>query len=388
MAIEPGPELAPHAAHEQDSRGRRHPEPPPRSRGEYQRDCDRITHAAAFRCLEYKTQVMVNHADGPFRTRLTHSMEVARLSRTLARSLGLNEDLAEAIALGHDLGHTPFGHVGQGILDGCMKDYGGFEHNIQSLRVVDKLEEKYAGFPGLNLCFETREGLLKRCSKKLAPMLGDVGERFLNGHQPSLEAQLVDLADRVAYTNHDLDDGLKLGILSLEETRELELYAQAYDETADRVGEQRLQVLLHETNRRMINRMMLDLISETRSNLAELGPTSIDEVRRAPGKLASFSTDMSRLLHPVTSFLYDKYYCDPRLVESRDRAVAMIRELFSALMECPNLLSDELFARRLQKRERADGEAGRARTIADYIAGQSDRSIGKEHARVCGTSRG
>ena len=374
--------LAPYAARAGDSRGRAHPEPAAESRDAYQRDCDRITHAAAFRCLEYKTQVMVNHADGYFRTRLTHTMEVARLSRTLARALRLNEDLAEAVALAHDLGHTPFGHVGQDILNRCMREHGGFEHNIQSLRVVDELEEKYAAFPGLNLCFETREGLLKRCPRELARQLGAVGERFLQDRRPSLEAQLVDVADRIAYTNHDLDDGLKLGFLDLGDVRALALYGEAYDAVQGEHGAQARHVLQHEANRRMINRMMLDLIDATRARLAEHAPASAEDVRACPERLAGFSADLRSLLAPVTRFLHERYYHHPVLVENRTRAVDSITQLFGVLMECPELLADPLALGRVREKERRRGMAGRARGIADYLAGLSDRSILRECARL------
>ncbi len=218
--------LAPYAVTEAVSRGRRLPEAPPAARGEFQRDRDRIVHSTAFRRLEYKTQFFVNHEGDLFRTRLTHSIDVAQITRTIARALRLNEDLAEAVALAHDLGHTPFGHAGQEALNACMKDYGGFEHNLQSLRTVDVLEESYAAFDGLNLMFETREGILKHCSPKNAELLGDVGRRFLEGRQPSLEAQLANLADEIAYNNHDVDDGLRSGLISREQLDEVPIFAR------------------------------------------------------------------------------------------------------------------------------------------------------------------
>ncbi|GAC1635245.1 MAG: hypothetical protein NVS9B10_31270 [Nevskia sp.] len=213
--------LAPYAAREENSRGRRHREEAPATRSEYQRDRDRIVHSAAFRRLEYKTQVFVNHEGDLFRNRLTHSLEVAQITRSLARTLALNEDLSEAIALAHDLGHTPFGHAGQDALNDCMRDHGGFEHNAQSLRVVDELEDKYADFVGLNLTFETREGILKHCSERRARELGDVGERFLARQQPGLEAQLTNVADQIAYNNHDVDDGLRAGLFEIADLMEL-----------------------------------------------------------------------------------------------------------------------------------------------------------------------
>ena len=221
--------LAPYAASDEQSRGRRYKERAPTFRGEFQRDRDRIIHSTAFRRLVYKTQVFVNHEGDLYRTRLTHSIEVAQIARTIARALQLNETLAEAICLAHDLGHTPFGHAGQDALNDCMKPFGGFEHNLQSLRVVDELEERYAAFPGLNLTFESREGILKHCSINNARQLGDVGERFIKREQPSLEAQIANLADEIAYNNHDLDDGLRAGLLSIEELREVPLFRRQYE---------------------------------------------------------------------------------------------------------------------------------------------------------------
>src|SRR6186713_966869 len=221
--------LAPYAAIDERSRGRRHPEPPPRFRSEFQRDRDRIIHSNAFRRLVYKTQVFVNHEGDLYRTRITHSLEVAQIGRTVARALQLNETLTEAICLAHDLGHTPFGHAGQDALNDCMRDYGGFEHNLQSLRVVDELEERYAAFPGLNLTFETREGILKHCSVNNARQLGDVGERFIHRLQPTLEAQIANLSDEIAYNNHDLDDGLRAGLITLDALKNVPLFKRQYD---------------------------------------------------------------------------------------------------------------------------------------------------------------
>lgn len=385
MAVEtPGPAgLAAYAASAAQSRGRVYEEPADAARAPYQRDCDRIIHAAAYRCLEYKTQVMVNHADGFFRTRLTHSMEVAKLARALARALRLNEDLAEAVALAHDLGHTPFGHVGQDVLDECMRGHGGFEHNVQSLRVIDRLEHKYAAFPGLNLCFETREGVLKRCPRELVRFFGPVAERFRRGWQPSLEAQLVDLADRIAYTNHDLDDGLGLEMLALEDARGLELFERAYREARALGPELPRHSLLHEINRRMIHGMMQDLTAATRARLAAARPASLQEVREQPAPLAGFSAEMRAALKPVTRFLNERYYRHARLLEMAAQAKKVIRELFQALMERPEELPERLAARRRDKEEKY-GVDGRARVIADYIAGLSDRHILEVHGRLCG----
>jgi dGTPase len=236
-------QLAPYAACAAATRGRVHAEPPAATRSDFQRDRDRIVHSTAFRRLEYKTQVFVNHEGDLFRTRLTHSLEVAQIARALARALGANEDLVEAIALAHDLGHTPFGHAGQDALNDCMRPYGGFEHNLQSLRVVDELEERYAAFNGLNLCFETREGILKHCSPDNARRLGELGERFLRRRQPSLEAQLTNLADEIAYNNHDIDDGLRSGLLTLAQLEEVPLFARharAVSAEHPAIGERRM----------------------------------------------------------------------------------------------------------------------------------------------------
>ena len=253
-------ELAPCAADERYSRGRRYPEPAPEYRGEYQRDRDRIIHSTAFRRLVYKTQVFVNHEGDLYRTRLTHSLEVSQIGRSVAHALHLNEPLTEAICLAHDLGHTPFGHAGQDELNACMREFGGFEHNLQSLRVVDELEAKYADFPGLNLMFETREGILKHCSTRNARELGDVGERFLKREQPGLEAQLANIADAIAYNNHDVDDGIRSGLLSLEQLCEQPLFAAGLDDVKTRYPELEDRRLIYETIRRMIGTVVTDLI--------------------------------------------------------------------------------------------------------------------------------
>ena len=373
--------FAPYAASEFNSLGRQHSEPPDKFRTLYQRDCDRIIHAAAFRSLEYKTQVMVNHADGSFRTRLTHSIEVAKLSRTLSRALRLNEDLSESIALAHDLGHTPFGHAGQDALDDCMKEYGGFEHNLQSLRVIDKLEHKYAEFRGLNLSFETREGVLKRCPKEIAKTLGPLGERFLKGGSPTLEAQLVDFADQIAYTNHDLDDGLRLGFLDLEEVCELGLFSRAYGEAGKALPKLSRHALLHEANRRMITAMMVDLILATGKRIEQARPDSPQAVRACADRLAGFSDELRAELAPITRLLHEKYYRHYQLVRLTGKAVRVMRELFGSFMENPKLLPTELH-RKVREKEAARGEAGQARVIADYIASLSDRHILAEHRKI------
>src|SRR5580698_1076210 len=287
--------LAPYAAHAEHSRGRRHPEPKPEYRSEYQRDRDRIIHSTAFRRLVYKTQVFVNHEGDLYRTRLTHSLEVAQIARTIARALRLNEVLSEAICLAHDLGHTPFGHAGQDALNACMREFGGFEHNLQSLRVVDVLEEHYAEFDGLNLTFECREGILKHCSQTNALELGDVGERFIRRLQPGLEAQLANFADEIAYNNHDVDDGIRAGLISVEQLLAIPLFAQYHDEVSRRYPGLAGRKLVYEILRRMINRLVTDLIDTSASSLAAAGVRSAADVRSHGSLLIGFSDETREL---------------------------------------------------------------------------------------------
>ena len=373
--------LAPYAAHPERTRGRRHREPPATTRTEYQRDRDRIVHSTAFRRLEYKTQVFVNHEGDLFRTRLTHSLEVAQIARTLARALALNEDLAEAVALAHDLGHTPFGHAGQDALNACMRPYGGFEHNAQSLRVVDDLEDKYASFRGLNLTFETREGILKHCSLRRARALGDVGERFLKKRQPGLEAQIANLADEIAYNNHDLDDGLRAGLLTFEQlegvpivARHLTLARRAYRKLSDKQ-------LRHEAIRRLINTLVTDVIDQTRHNLAAAVPAGIDDIRTQRRPLVAFSTGVRRDATTLKRFLYRHMYRHERVARMTDRAHEVVTELFRAFFERPARMPEE-HAADARAAERADGKAGRARVVADYVAGMTDRYALDQHDRL------
>ena len=378
--------LAPYAAHPERSRGRRHPEPPPALRTEYQRDRDRIIHSAAFRRLMYKTQVFVNHEGDMFRTRLTHSMEVAQIARTAARALGLNEDLTEAIALAHDLGHTPFGHAGQDALDACMRPYGGFEHNLQSLRVVDELEHRYARFRGLNLTFETREGILKHCSPMKAEDLGELGRRFREGTQPGLEAQLVNLADEIAYNSHDVDDGLRAGLLTVEGLCEVELFREAW-EAAGRAhpgiaGRRRV----HETVRRLIDAQVRDLVETSRARIAEAAPSDIEAVRALREPLIGFSDPMGARHVALKRHLRDHLYRHYRVRRMTAKARRVVRALYEAFMEEPGLLPPEAagHARRLEAEQ---GEGGRARAVADYIAGMTDRYAIAEHARLFDPAR-
>ncbi len=382
-AFTPRPvELAPYACHESRSRGRRHPEPPPAGhRGEYQRDRDRIVHSTAFRRLVYKTQVFVNHEGDLYRTRLTHSLEVAQIARSVCGALGLNESLCEAICLAHDLGHTPFGHAGQDALNECMRDYGGFEHNLQSLRVVDELEERYAEFAGLNLTFECREGILKHCSLKNAATLGDVGERFIRRQQPSLEAQLANVADEIAYNNHDVDDGLRAGLVTTKELRTVALFARHHDVVEARypgISERRL---IHEVVRRMINEVVNDLIDTTRGRLAAALPTDVEAVRAGGAALVGFSDRIAADHLEAKRFLRERVYRHFRVVRMTTKAQRVVRELFNSYFGDIRLLPDEHreAARRLEER---DGIDGRARAVADYIAGMTDRYAILEHSRL------
>jgi dGTPase len=339
------PILAPYAADEQQSRGRRHAEGRARYRGEYQRDRDRIVHSTAFRRLVYKTQVFVNHEGDLYRTRLTHSLEVAQIARTVAVALDLNEPLTEAICLAHDLGHTPFGHAGQDELNTCMREFGGFEHNLQSLRVVDELEAKYADFPGLNLMFETREGILKHCSVKNARELGDVGERFLQRRQPGLEGQLANIADAIAYNNHDVDDGFRAGLLSLEQLCAQPLFGQQYEKVRARYPALEDRRLIYEIIRRMIDTVVSDLIETTRQNLASLQPQSIDEVRQAPNALVVLSGEIYEQHVSLKRFLNKHLYSHEKKLAMTRQAKCIVRELFAAYSADMQQMPDEFSAR-------------------------------------------
>ena len=381
VAHQPVPALAPYAADPVRSRGRRHSEPAPAYRSEFQRDRDRIVHSSAFRRLEYKTQVFVNHEGDMFRTRLTHSIEVAQIGRSIARTLGLNEDLTEAVALAHDLGHTPFGHAGQDALNDCMKSYGGFEHNLQSLRVVDELEERYAEFGGLNLTFETREGILKHCSADKAAALGDLGQRFIHKRQPGLEAQLANLADEIAYNNHDVDDGLRAGLISIEQLCGVRLFAILYAETKALYPSLTERRIIHEVIRRMINRLVTDLVEASRERLMRLRPADIDAVRVHPAALIGFSDDVAAESLELKRFLHKNMYQHYRVRRMNVKAGRIIRALFQVFMEDVRLMPDE-HQDKVRVLEEQAGAAGRARGVADYIAGMTDRYVIKEHERI------
>ncbi len=401
--------VAPYACDPAATRGRRHAEAPAPTRTEFQRDRDRIVHSTAFRRLVYKTQVFLNHEGDLFRTRMTHSLEVAQLARSIARPLGLNEDLVEAIALAHDLGHTPFGHAGQDALNGCMADWGGFEHNLQSLRVVDHLEERYPEFDGLNLTFESREGILKHCShhnarllESLEPEYADgqpgVGGRFLEHKRPSLEAQLCNLADEIAYNAHDVDDGVRSGLITQEQLQSVELVAtysqqvlQAHPQLAQPGNARRL---LYETIRQMLSAQVYDVIETTRARLRECNPQSVHDVRCAPA-LVTFGDAMAQQSRQLKKFLFDSLYRHPSVEETMAQAKIVVRDLFAMYTADPQQMQ---FAAFLRQPEKSDADSAvapmrdvssqdpdkRARIVADYIAGMTDRFAAREHERLSG----
>ena len=369
--------LAAYACDPAQSRGRRHAEPPAPTRTEFQRDRDRIVHSTAFRRLVYKTQVFLNHEGDLFRTRLTHSLEVAQLARSIARPLGLNEDLVEAIALAHDLGHTPFGHAGQDALDACMADHGGFEHNLQSLRVVDALEERYPSFDGLNLCFETREGVLKHCARRNAEEIeraepGGVARRFLDRTQPSLEAQLCNLADEIAYNAHDIDDGVRSGLITLEQVAQVPLFGTHVEATLREHPQLQGRRLLYEAIRRMLSALVYDAIDTTAAALQVAQPASADAAR-ALGPLVRFSEGARAGSAQLKSFLFHDLYRHPRVMETTGQAKEVVRDLFERYLD--------------DRQQMQAGFAARAdtpRAVADYIAGMTDRFALREHERLTG----
>jgi dGTPase len=373
--------LAPYAQHEDRSHGRRFAEPPPRHRGEYQRDRDRIVHSTAFRRLVYKTQVFVNHEGDLYRTRLTHSLEVAQIGRSVARALALNEPLTEAICLAHDLGHTPFGHAGQDALNDCMREFGGFEHNLQSLRVVDELEERYAEFPGLNLTLETREGILKHCSAANARTLGELGRRFLERRQPSLEAQLANLADEIAYNNHDVDDGLRAGLLGIDDLRGVAIFGRQHDAVTQRHPGLAPRRLIHEVVRRMIDYVVSDLIDATGRAIAEAAPADAEAVRSQPAPLARFSNTVREEHLELKRYLRDHLYRHYRVLRMTNKSGRVLRELFEAMMDDVDLMPAE-HQETARRMEAEAGRAGRARAVADYVAGMTDRFAILEHRRL------
>jgi dGTPase len=375
--------LKPYATQSHRMRTRLHAEKPSGAanehRSEFQRDRDRIVHSTAFRRLVYKTQVFLNHEGDLFRTRMTHSLEVAQLSRSMARALGLDEDLIEAIALAHDLGHTPFGHSGQDALNAALKElapgHGGFEHNLQSLRVVDSLEERYPEFDGLNLALATREGILKHCSAKMARELeakepGGVASRFTLKQQPSLEAQLVNLADEMAYSAHDIDDGIRSGLIELQALRELTLFERFYAQVTQEYAQLQGRRLLSEIIRRLLSAQVFDVIDQTRRAIAEQQIQTETDVRHA-SPLVAFTHQMTQEVREVKSWLFKHLYRHTQVISKMNEAQSMVRELFAAYLRNPSLLPDAY-----------SKQSDLPRAIADYIAGMTDRFAIREHVKL------
>lgn len=364
--------LASYAANPETTKGRKFAEEESNLRNAFQRDRDRIIHSTAFRRLEYKTQVFVNHEGDLFRTRLTHSLEVAQLARGISRTLNLHEDLSEAIALAHDLGHTPFGHAGQDALNACMRDFGGFEHNLQSLRVVDHLEKRYAEFDGLNLTFELREAILKHCSLNNAKLLGDVGERFIKKENPSLEAQVTNFADEIAYNNHDIDDGLRSQLINLEQLSEIALFNENMQIVKDKYGQLDDKRLIHETVRRMINTLVVDLCETTQKEIVKLTPETIDDIRKAP-YIVGFSQLMAAKNLELKQFLRKHLYHHYQVNRMTAKAKTIIQALFEAFMDDITILPIE---------HQVAAKNDKARAVADYIAGMTDRFAIREYRRL------
>lgn len=373
--------LARYAADPTHTRGRRYPEDLPTYRSEFHRDRDRIIHSTAFRRLVYKTQVFVNQEGDLYRTRLTHSLEVAQIARTVAGALDLNETLTEAICLAHDLGHTPFGHAGQDALNACMREFGGFEHNLQSLRIVDELEERYAGFNGLNLCFETREGILKHCSLAKARQLGDIGERFIKREQPTLEAQVANLADEIAYNNHDLDDGLRAGLITLEDAQQSAAFSTQFAAVLRVHPNLTGRRLVHEIVRRLINHVVTDLIETSKQAIERAAPADIQAVRAEPKPLIQLSEPVNAQHLELKRFLRDRMYRHYRVLRMTNKAQQVVQSLFEAFMNAPELMPPE-YQLAASKGHTEMGDAGRARVVADYIAGMTDRYAVLEHERM------
>ena len=370
--------LAPYALNSSKSLGRRFPENKAKLRSEFQRDRERIIHSTAFRRLEYKTQVFVNHEGDMYRTRLTHTIEVAQIARAAARALNINEDLTEAISLGHDLGHTPFGHAGQDVLNECMKDFGGFEHNIQSLRIIDKLENRYASFPGLNLCFETREGLLKKCNLARAKKLGDVGKRFLDKKQSSLEAQLTNLCDEIAYNNHDIQDGIRAKKIFIEQLEELPIFYDQMRVVLNKFPKISGSKIINETVRLIINLLVTDLINNTNINIKNASIKDFNDVRNHNGLIVSFSNEIKKLNIELKRFLYSNLYKHPDVKKMTEEANTIIKDLFLAYTNDIKLLPEDFYQYNLHKINSGFDK----RVICDYIAGMTDRFAQQEHKKL------
>lgn len=374
-------DLAVYAAHSEKTKGRIHKDDETAYRNQYQRDRDRIIHSSAFRRLEYKTQVFVNHEGDMFRTRLTHSIEVAQIGRTIARALNVNEDLTEAICLAHDLGHTPFGHAGQDALNACMNGYGGFEHNLQSIRIVDHLEKRYASFPGLNLTFETREGILKHCSRNNASTMGELGERFINNEKPGVEAQIANIADEIAYNNHDIDDGLRAGLLDIEALRNCELFNIHHEDVKKKWSGLTDSRLRHEIIRRMINYVVSDLIKTSENMISEIKPSGIDHVRKCGKSLIKMSDATDTMHKALKRYLRVNLYQHERVMSMANKAKETVCFLFDAYMEDTDLLTNELQSSIIEVKD-FENKNVVARVVADYIAGMTDRFAFSEADRI------
>ena len=370
--------LAIYALKSTESFGRQYPEDATKYRTEFQRDRERIIHSTAFRRLEYKTQVFVNHEGDMYRTRLTHTIEVAQIARAAARALRINEDLTEAISLAHDLGHTPFGHAGQDILNICMKNFGGFEHNIQSLRIIDKLENQYANFPGLNLCFETREGLLKKCSLTRAKELGDIGKRFIDKKQSSLESQLTNVCDEIAYNNHDIQDGIRAKKIFIEQLEDVPIFYQQMQLVLNKYPSISGSKIINETVRLIINLLVNDLINNTKSNIKSESITHYNDVRDHDKSLVDFSEEVKKSNMELKRFLYANLYKHPDVIKMTEEANKIIKNLFSAYNSDINLLPKDFYIYNLDKINSGFKE----RIICDYIAGMTDRFAQQEHKKL------
>jgi dGTPase len=361
--------LAPWGMRSAESRGRRHPEPEHPLRTCYQRDRDRVVHSSSFRRLEYKTQVFVNHEGDNYRTRLTHSLEGAQIGRTVARALGLNEELTECLVLGHDLGHTPFGHSGERVMNQLMGGHGGFEHNRQTLRILEVLERRYPQYPGLNLTWEVREGIIKHRPDTDASAPAE----YAPGEAPTLEAQLVDYVDEIAYNNHDVDDGLSSGMFTVGEIREVALFREAHDDALERgLGDER--VARHHVVRWIIDRCVSDLIETSRTSLEAAGVRSVADVRRAGHRLVAYSRDTAARVHELKDFLLRNMYRHYRVVRMGDKAGRILRDLFESYVSEPRQLPPH-FQGQLERE-------GVHRVVCDYIAGMTDRFAVDEHRKL------
>ncbi len=365
-------DLAGYAAKSDTSRGRKIDEPYKDDRPDYERDRDRIIHCAAFRRLEYKTQVFVNHEGDYYRTRLTHSLEVAQIARGIARRLKLNEDLAETLALAHDLGHTPFGHTGEHVLNRLMQNHGGFEHNRQSLRIVDHLEERYPGIMGLNLTYETREGIIKHSSDYDRPG-NEAASEFEPQRQPTLEAQIIDLADEIAYNNHDIDDGLKAGYLHPDELREVALWDDTYRLVEEKFPGLDFERQVYQTISHLIGLLINDLVKTTRARLDTERITSLDDVRNAGSRIVTFSEELSRKNRELKSFLMQRLYTHYKVERMRVKSERFITLLFQCYTENPTLLPENY--------QRKYDVYGEVKVVCDYIAGMTDRYAMDEYKR-------